>query len=117
MRQISLKINMPVKSLSIFSNASSGVLFNSIIFCFAALSVLYVVFLGSMVKDIIARRGLEVSARVLSNEVNDLELTYLSMSSSVDLPFSYSLGFKETKPVFATRKSIGYKTSEDLSRQ
>jgi hypothetical protein len=36
-----------------------------------------------------------------------MELTYLSMSNSVDLPLSYSLGFKDVKASFATRKPLG----------
>jgi hypothetical protein len=70
-------------------------------------SLLYVLFLGNMVSNIVARRSLEVQARNLSSEVGNLELTYLSMSSGIDLAFSYDKGFKETKINFATRKSLG----------
>ncbi|MEJ0002369.1 MAG: hypothetical protein WDN09_04385 [bacterium] len=35
-----------------------------------------------------------------------MELTYLAESNKVDLALSYSMGFKETKATFATRKSL-----------
>lgn len=69
------------------------------------LSLVYIFLLGSMVWNIVERRSLEAEARTLSNEVGDLELSYLSMSNKVDLNLSTALGFKETKIIFATRKS------------
>jgi len=72
-----------------------------------ALAILYAVFLCNMVKNIVERKSLEARERVLSSEVGDLELTYLSLSNKIDLPLSKTLGFKETKPAFATRKSLG----------
>jgi hypothetical protein len=77
------------------------------------LALLYFLFLGNMVKNIIERRSLEANANMLSNQVRDLELTYLSMSNNIDLPLSYSMGFQETKIVFATRKALGYKTVDE----
>src|SRR5689334_21220011 len=72
-----------------------------------ALALLYVLMLGTMVFNIVERRSLEADARTLSNEVNELELTYLSATNKVDLALSASLGFKETRATFATRKSLG----------
>ena len=87
----------------------------NIIFCsFGALALLYVLFLGNMVGNIIERRSLEANARALSNEVKDLELTYLSMSNNVDLAFSRSMGFQETKITFATRKPLSYRSTGEV---
>ena len=49
----------------------------------------------------------EAQERILSSEVSDLELNYLSMSNKVDLALGHSLGFTEIKATFATRKSLG----------
>jgi hypothetical protein len=49
----------------------------------------------------------EADARKLSNEVLELELTYLDKSNKIDFALAESLGFKETKANFATRKSLG----------
>ncbi len=102
---MSLKLNTYMRSVSLVNNNIEKLVFNFIMWSFAILAILYLLFLGNMVKNIVERRSAEASARTLSNEVRDLELTYLSISSGVDLPYSYSLGFKEPKATFATRKS------------
>ena len=58
-----------------------------------------------MVKNIVERQGLEAKSRSLTNEVRDLEVSYLSLSNGLDLDFSYSLGFKDAKVTFVTRKA------------
>ena len=72
-----------------------------------ALVLVYVLILGNMIFNIIERKALEADARVLGNEVGSLEIEYLSMSNKIDLELASSLGFKETKTKFATRKSLG----------
>lgn len=81
---------------------------NIIFWSFGTLALLYVLLLGNMVRNIVERRSLETGMRALSSEVGNLELAYLSASNSVDLNFSHSLGFKETKTIYATRKSLGF---------
>lgn len=63
--------------------------------------------------NIIARKSFDMNSRALSSEVNDLELKYLAISNSVDLPFAHSLGFKEVKTTFAIRKTFGFRTSSN----
>jgi len=112
MREINLKSNMYAKrSASILNNSTEKYILNIIFFSFGAFALLYILFLGNMVKNIIDRRSFEIDARSLSSEVQNLEVTYLSMSNNIDLAFSYSMGFKsfeETKTTFATRKSLSY---------
>ncbi len=99
---------MYIKRVNVINNNIEKLILN-IIFCsFGALAFLYVLFLGNMVGNIIERRSLEANARILSSEVKDLELTYLSMSNNVDLALSHSMGFQETKITFATRKPLSY---------
>ena len=114
MKQISSKLNIYIRSISIINNNIEKLIFNVVVGSFGLLALLYVLFLGNMVKDIIERRGFEADARSLSSEVRDLEVTYLAMSSNVDLALSYSLGFQEAKTTFATRKSLGYVSNESL---
>jgi len=71
---------------------------------------LYVLFLGGMVFDIVERKALDAEARKVSSDVGNLELSYLSLSSSIDLQFSYARGFREADVKFATRKSLGVLT-------
>ncbi|OGI65626.1 hypothetical protein A3H53_00145 [Candidatus Nomurabacteria bacterium RIFCSPLOWO2_02_FULL_40_10] len=108
MKAISSKFNMYVRSVSVVNNNIEKLAFNIIIGSFGALALLYVLFLGNMVMNIVERRSFEADARVLSSEVGDLEFAYLSMSNNVDLALSYSLGFKEIKANFATRKALSF---------
>ena len=98
---------MYVRGVSLINNNIEKFFLNLILWSFGALVLLYLLFLGNMVKNIIERRSLEAETRVLSSEVANLELEYLSMTNGVDLAFSYSMGFKETKAKFATRKALG----------
>lgn len=82
-------------------------LFHFILVSFGMLCLCYILILGNMVFNIIERRSLEREGLALGSEVGNLELTYLSAASKIDLEFSKSLGFQETKPAFATRKSLG----------
>ncbi len=82
------------------------VILNGMLGSLLFLALCYVLFLGNMVFNIVERRGLEAEARTLGNEVSELELTYLSLSSSLDVGLSKSFGFEEIKPSFATRKPL-----------
>ena len=114
MKKINLKFKKHVRNVSIMNNDIERITLNIIFLSFGALAFLYVLFLGNMVKDIVERRSLEASARGLSGDVGDLELAYLSLSNDVDLNLSYSMGFKETKATFATRKSLSSISAGDL---
>ena len=112
MRQMSLKLNMFIKSVSLINNIEK-LIFNVIISSFCLLSLLYIVFLGNMVKNVVERKSLEADAHTLSSEVKDLELTYLSMSKNIDLNLSYSMKFKEVQPTFSTRKTFSFGSLKD----
>jgi len=107
---MSLKFNSYIKSVSVINNNIEKLALNFILWSFLALSILYVLFLGNMVSNIVERRSLEKEALALTSEVGEFELTYLSMSNNIDYSLSKSLGFKETKAIFAKRKSIGLRT-------
>jgi len=100
-----------------FMNNNVEKLIFKMIFCsFVILSILYLVLLGNMVKNIVARQALEVNSRILSNEVQELETTYLSLSNNIDLPLSYSMGFKEVKPIFVTRQFLGVESGGIMAK-
>ncbi len=103
-----IKINTYIRESNVINtNDIQRVALRFIFWSFGVLAILYVILLGNMVRNIVARKSLEVSARSLSNDVSSLELQYLSMSNGIDLNLSHSLGFQETKPTFATRKYVG----------
>lgn len=104
--QLKRQINN-ASNISIINNNIERLVLHILLWSFGALVLLYVLLLGNMVSNIVQRRSFEINARALSNEVGNLELTYLSLSNNVDLALSYSMGFKEIKANFATRKSLG----------
>ena len=109
MRQATIKLKMSIQNVNIMNNniEVQKIIFKIMLSMLGALALWYVLILGNMVFDIVQRKSLEKEMLVLSNEVGKLELSYLSISSQVDLPLSSSMGFKEIKATFATRKSLG----------
>lgn len=108
MRQASLKLKSYSKSASIADNSDlNRRIFRVMFWLIIALAFCYVLLVGNTVFNIVERKALEVSAHSMSNEIGELELQYLSVSNKVDLALAESLGFKETKAKFATRKALG----------
>ena len=109
MKQASLKLKMSIQNVNIMNNNIEvrKIILNIMLSILAALALWYVLILGNMVFNIVQRKTLEKEMLTLSNEVGNLELSYLSISNSVDLALSSSMGFKEIKATFATRKSLG----------
>ena len=93
--------------IDVVDNDIKRLVWRVLLWSFGLLALLYILFLGNMVRNIAERKSLEADWRSLSNEVGSLELAYLSLSNNIDLPFSYSMGFKETKATFAARKPLG----------
>ncbi len=116
MKAISAKLN--IRGVDVVNNNNiEKIALNIILWSFGALALSYIFLMGNMVLNIVERQGSEARARVLTNEVRNLEVTYLSMSNDVDLNLSYSMGFKETKAIFATRKSFGFAESATYSNK
>lgn len=109
MRQATLQLKTRIQNVNIMNNniEVEKIILNIMLSILAALALWYVLILGNMVFNIVQRKTLEKEALALSNEVGDLELSYLSVSSSVDMALSSSMGFKETHANFAIRKSLG----------
>ncbi len=112
MKQASLKLksyaNHVNTNVHIIDNGNlQQRIFKIMLWMLGILAVFYVLFLGNMVFNIIERKSMENYAHTLSNEVGGLELEYLSESQKIDLNLADSLGFKEIKTKFATRKTLG----------
>jgi hypothetical protein len=109
MRQATIQLKNSIQNVNIMNNniEVNRVILNTMLSVFGMLAVLYVLILGNMVVNIVERKALEKEVLTASNEVGQLELSYLSVSGSVDMAMSLAMGFKETKATFATRKSLG----------
>ena len=113
MKQAALQLKTRIRNVNIMNNnvEIERVVLNIMLSALAGLALWYALILGNMVFDIVQRRALEKEILVLTSEVNNLELSYLSISSSVDMALSQSMGFKEATLNFATRKSLGYSST------
>lgn len=109
MRQATLQLKNRIKNAGVVRSnfETPKLVLNTMIFTLAGLAFLYVLILGNMVFDIVQRKNLEKEMMALTSEVGNLELTYLNVSNSVDMNLSASMGFKEAKANFATRRALG----------
>ncbi|OGI89377.1 hypothetical protein A2911_01110 [Candidatus Nomurabacteria bacterium RIFCSPLOWO2_01_FULL_40_15] len=117
MKQASLKLKSYAGSVNIVNNDNlERRILHIMLVSLGALALLYALVLGNTVWNIVERRTLETDARTLTNEVGDLELSYLSMSNKIDASLGYSMGFREKDAKFAVRKPLGLvdTTSESL---
>lgn len=111
MRQVSLKLKSYGNRVNIVDNDNlQRRIFNIMLCSLGVLAFCYVLFMGTMIINIVERKALEANARTLGSEVADLELNYLSLSNKIDASLGTSLGFKEQEVKFATRKSLGKST-------
>lgn len=117
MKQMALQLKTRVKNVNLTNNnvEIEKVVLKIMLSILAALAFWYVFIIGNMVFDIVQRKALEKEALALSNEVGNLELSYLAISDSIDMTLSQSMGFRETKATFATRKYLGYNPIDDSS--
>lgn len=68
------------------------------------LSVTYVYLIGSITFNVLARKSLESTVRVLGSHVSELELTYLNSANRIDKSYATTLGFVDAKDnIFTTR--------------
>ena len=108
MKKAAIKIKSYAPNVNIVNNNNlEKRILDIFLYSFGALAFLYVLILGNMTFNIVARQSLGVHVRALSNEVGDLEVKYLSLSNKVDLAMSSRMGFKEAKTQYATRRSLG----------
>lgn len=112
---MSLQLKTRIQNVNIMNNnidVEKNIL-KTMLCILAALALFYVLILGNMVFNIVERRALEKEMLSLSNEVEKLEVTYLSVTNSVDMNLSSTMGFKETKATFATRRALGFVKSSN----
>lgn len=108
MKRAAIKIKNYAPNVNIVNNNNLQKRILSILLYFLGiLAFSYVLILGNMIFNIVARQTLGVHTRTLLSEVGDLESKYLSMSSKIDLALSKEMGFKEANTQYALRKSLG----------
>lgn len=74
-------------------------MYSSVVLC-----AIYIYLIGSITFDVIARKSLENTVVNLTNDVNQLELTYLNNVKGIDKDYAISKGFVDVhQNIFATR--------------
>ncbi len=80
------------------------IIFKVLVGSLLLLSIVYIYIIGSITFNVVARKSLENTAKILGNNISQLELTYLSNLNDVNKAKATSLGFVETKSnIFASR--------------
>jgi hypothetical protein len=112
MKQATIKLKRNIQNVNITNNniEVGGVVLNAMLATLGMLALFYFLILGNMVFNIVQRKNLEKQELSLESQVGDLELSYLSVSNSVDIALSASMGFKPAQVNYATRKSLGFNT-------
>ena len=117
MKKVTIKIKRNIQNVNITNNniEMSHVVFNAMLSILAGLALLYFLILGNTVFNIVQRKNLEKEELGLSGDVGSLELSYLSVSNSVDIALSSSMGFQPIQVNYAVRKPLSsYNTLGDI---
>lgn len=117
MKQASLKLYRTVQSVSITNNniETGKIILRALLVTIGLLALSYLYIISVTVWNIVERKSLEKEVQTLATDVGNLELEYLALSGSLNLEMSQTLGFREAKASFATRRSLGslgYKSNE-----
>ena len=108
MKQTALKIKNYASNINVVNNNDlNKKIFNFISVSFGISFVFYILLVGTTFFNIAERKVLEKEAHVLASQVGDLELSYLSLYNKMDVSLSYTMGYQEVKPSFATRVPLG----------
>ena len=116
MKKATMQIKKNIQNVNITNNniEMGQFIFKIMLSVLGALALLYFLILGNTVFNIVQRKNLENQELGLSTEVGSLELSYLSVSSSVDVALSSSMGFVPAQVNYAVRKTLSYNTDSNL---
>ncbi len=94
-----------VITTQVLDNASTQrLIFRVLISGLIALSIVYVYLIGSITFNVLARKALDNSVRVIGSHVSELELSYLNATNKIDKAYALSLGFVDVHTsIFAAR--------------
>lgn len=79
-------------------------IFKSLIFSVVAMFVVYIYLVGSITFNVLARKSLENTVKILNNNISRLEIDYFNKSNKINKEFAASLGFVDvSNNIFASR--------------
>ncbi len=69
-----------------------------------AIFIVYIYIIGSITFNIVARKSLENTSKMLNSNISNLELTYLTNMNDINITKATSLGYVEARSnIFALR--------------
>ncbi len=79
-------------------------IFKSLIFSVVIMFVVYLYLIGSITFNVLARKSLENTAKMLSNNISQLEIDYFNKSNEINKEYALSNGFVDVNnSIFASR--------------
>ncbi len=74
-------------------------IFKALLVLFIFLIISYIFFIGHITFSILARKSTEKNIKNISSVVNDMELKYLALDSSIDLTIAHNAGYKDANNI------------------
>jgi hypothetical protein len=100
---------MKTQALAINNNYTEKRIAKSIMWAIGFCVALYAVFVSMATFSVVRRIALETKTKQLASEINNLELSYLEQSESLDMMYAATLGFRDVaKDTFAAAPSVAY---------
>ena len=86
------------------SSDTQKMIFRILISSIILIGICYVYIIGSITFDVLARKSLETTVKTSSNNISQLEITYLNKVNSINKEYAMSHGFVDIHDnIFATR--------------
>ncbi|ETB63688.1 TPA: hypothetical protein DIC38_03170 [Candidatus Nomurabacteria bacterium] len=80
------------------------IIFKSLIFSVVLMFVVYLYLVGSITFNVLARKSLENTVKILNNNISQLEIDYFNKSNEINKEFATSRGFVDvSNSIFASR--------------
>ncbi len=103
-----MKKTKEITSGIIQDNYTQGIIFRILVGSIICLSIFYIYMIGSITFNVVARKSLETTSRVLGSNISQLELSYLSNMNDINKLRASSLGFVDAKSNIFAMRSINH---------
>ena len=98
---------MKTRTLAINNNVSEKRIAKSLMWAIAFFVALYALFVAMATFSVVRRITLETKTKQMISDINNLELSYLEQSESLDMIYAATLGFRNvTSTTFANASNV-----------
>lgn len=82
-------------------------IFYTAVVLFIFVSMFYAYFVNQTIRNVAKRENIENEIKMITSNISDLELQYLSRKNNLTLDYAYSIGFKEVNKINYISKATG----------